>query len=84
MARTNNDSEGWHSKFRHLAAKHHPNIYPACRELKKEQATTEISLVELDLAGKKIESDPKKKWIDAQERIKKFSGGPMSMKIVDE
>ena len=42
-------------------------------ELQKEQAATEISLMELGL-GKKIKSAPKKKWIDAQERLKKIVG----------
>ena len=51
-ARTNNVSEGWHNRFRLLVAKHHPDIFSACRELQKEQGATEISIVELGL-GKK-------------------------------
>ena len=36
--RTNNNTEGWHSKLRKLAGKAHPNIYEAVTLFKSEQA----------------------------------------------
>ena len=39
--RTNNNTEGWHSKLRNLAGKAHPNIYEAVTLFKSEQAATE-------------------------------------------
>ena len=41
--RTNNNTEGWHSKLRKLAGKAHSNIYEAVTLFKSEQAATEVS-----------------------------------------
>ena len=45
--RTNNNTEGWHSKLRKLAGKAHPNIYEAVILFKSEQAATEVSIMQL-------------------------------------
>ena len=42
--RTNNRVEGWHSKLNRYVKKSHPNIYELLTELKKEQASTELTV----------------------------------------
>ena len=42
--RTNNKVEGWHSRLNRYAKKSHPNIFELITELKKEQATTELTI----------------------------------------
>ena len=49
--RTNNNTEGWHSKIRKLAGKAHPNIYEAVELFKAEQTATEVSLMQLAAGG---------------------------------
>lgn len=66
--KTNNVSEGWHNRFRLVVGKHHPDLYSFLRELQKEQADTEIAVIELGL-GRSVKAAPKKKWKDAQARI---------------
>ena len=41
-SRNNNASEGWHTRFRLIIGKIHPNIFSAIKELKKKQGDTEI------------------------------------------
>ena len=50
-ARTNNNTEGWHSKLRKLAGKAHPNIYEAVTLSKSEQAATEVIIMQLAAGG---------------------------------
>lgn len=66
--KTNNCSEGWHNRFQQVVGKHHPDLYAALREIQKEQADTETAISELSL-GKTVKAAPKKKWVDAQERL---------------
>lgn len=66
--KTNNSSEGWHNRFRLVVGKHHPDLYSFLRELQKEQADTEIAIIELGL-GRSVKAAPKKKWKDSQARI---------------
>lgn len=66
--RTNNASEGWHNRFQLVVGKHHPDLYSALREIQKEQADTEISILELSL-GRSIKNAPKKAWKDAQNNL---------------
>ena len=40
--RAHNSSEGWHTKFRLIIVKNHPDIFSAIKEIKKEQGDTEI------------------------------------------
>ena len=42
--RTNNKVEGWHSRLNRYVKKSHPNIFELITELKKEQATTELTI----------------------------------------
>ena len=66
--RTNNVSEGWHSRFQVVVGNHHPDMYSALTELKREQADTETVISELAM-GKKVKALPKHKWVVAQQRI---------------
>jgi len=66
--RTNNVSEGWHNRFRLVAAKHHPDLYSALTEFQKEQADTE-SLVEGFELGRAVKAAPESKWVATQKRL---------------
>ena len=48
--RTNNHA-GWHSKVRKLAGKAHPIIYEVVSLFKSEQATTEVTLMQVAAGG---------------------------------
>lgn len=48
-ARTNNASEGWHTRYATLISKSHPGLYTFLRVLKTEQGNTENSLRQLRL-----------------------------------
>lgn len=67
--KTNNINEGWYNRFRLVIGKHHLDLYSALAEFQKEQADTEIAIVEVGL-GRKIKAEPKKKWIDFTNRIR--------------
>lgn len=64
QSRTNNVSEGWHSRFQLVVGKHHPSMYAFFEELQKEQADTEIMLRQLQL-GQRI-----RKVVDKSRRRK--------------
>lgn len=66
---TNNVSEGWHNRFRIVVAKHHPDLYSALNEFRKEQGDTEIKFLELT-QGKSITEIPKKQWYEMKQRIR--------------
>lgn len=66
---TNNSSEGWHNRFAQMLNKNHPDIYSLLNAIKKEQGDTELAILELRL-GKSVKAAPKKKWVDAQVRIR--------------
>lgn len=66
--KTNNVSEGWHNRFRVMMGKHHPDLYSALAELKKEQGNTESCLAELSL-GRRVKNSPGRKWLNLQDRI---------------
>ena len=66
---TNNVSEGWHNRFRKLVNKDHPDLYSALKEFQKEQADTEIAILELR-RGKSTTDAPKKKWYELKERCR--------------
>jgi len=68
MHKTNNNSEGWHNRFRLVVGKHHPDLYSFITEIQKEQAFTETCVNELAL-GKRIKVASKKDWVMLQERI---------------
>lgn len=66
---TNNVSEGWHNRFRIVVAKHHPDLYSALQEFRKEQGDTEVKVLELT-QGKSIKDFPKKKWYESKQRLR--------------
>lgn len=66
---TNNASEGWHNRFQTTVNKHHPDLFSALHEFQKEQADTEIGLIEL-AQGKSIKDAPKKKWLLLKRQLK--------------
>ena len=70
---TNNVSEGWHNRFRVVVAKHHPDLYSALQKFRKEQADTEVKVLELS-QGKSIKDVPKKKWYEAKQRLRTMVG----------
>ena len=47
---TNNNVEGWNSKFSKLVRKHHPNIFEFVDAIRKEQAATELKTAQHDAA----------------------------------
>ena len=55
-------------RFQRLVNKHHPDIYSCLREIRKEQADVEVSLLEL-AQGRAIRDAPKKKWVESRERL---------------
>jgi hypothetical protein len=42
--RTNNDLEGWHSRFAHVVVRHHPNIWLFLSALQEEHDATLVSI----------------------------------------
>ena len=66
--RATNVSEGWHNRFRMVAAKHHPDLYSALTEFQKEQADTESLVEEFEL-GRAVKAAPKSKWVATQKRL---------------
>lgn len=48
-ARTNNASEGFHTRFSTLVGRDHPNFYKFLASLVKEQDNTEKTLTQMDL-----------------------------------
>lgn len=66
--RTNNVSEGWHNRFRTLVGKAHPDIFSLITELKKEQANTEVCMLELSM-GRRVRNSPARKWLQREDRI---------------
>jgi len=68
--RTNNFSEGWHSKFQQAVGKHHTSLYSALQELIKEQEDTETILQQLDLR-QNVKAAPTPKWSKVPDRIRR-------------
>jgi len=50
-------------------AKHHPDLYSALTEFRKEQADTE-AIIEKFKLGRTVNAAPKGKWVAAQRRIR--------------
>ena len=53
MARTNNQSEGWHNRFRIVVGRDHPSLYAFLTEIQKEQGDTEKMKSQTALGQKK-------------------------------
>lgn len=82
-AKTNNCSEGWHNRFRLLMNKTHPDLYSAISELQKEQAGTELCLIESSL-GKATRDAPNPKWVELQNMITNIVSDYPERKAEDE
>jgi hypothetical protein len=52
-----------------MVGKSHPDLFTLINELKKEQANTKVSLVELSL-GRRVKNSPAQKWTDLQDRLR--------------
>ena len=50
--RTNNHVEGWHYRLKRAVGKLHPNIYEFIEVIQREQAATEISILQLDAGAR--------------------------------
>ena len=50
--RTNNHVEGWHNRLKRVVGKPHPNIYEFIQVIQREQAATEISMLQLDAGAR--------------------------------
>ena len=68
--RTNNNVEGWNSKFSKLVRKHHPNMFEFVDTIRKEQAATELKTAQHDAAVQP--SRNKKKYIVVNQRLAQF------------
>lgn len=66
--KTNNISNSWHNRFQIVTGKHHPVLYSAISELQKEQADSEIAVIEMNL-GSRVQIAMKEKWADLQIRL---------------
>ena len=68
--RTNNNVEGWNSKFSKLARKHHNNIFEFVDAIRTEQAATELKTAQHDAAVQPARK--KKKYIVVNQRLAQF------------
>ena len=66
--RTNNRLEGWHSRLKRIVKKPHPNIYEIVDVFKREQASVEVSIMQLETGGNP--TPRKKKYTENEKRIK--------------
>ena len=83
LHRTNNVSEAWHRRFEVVVGKHHPDVYSAMHEFQKEQAEMESIIAELSL-GKRVRAQPKKKWVELQQRIQTIASSYEEYKERDD
>jgi uncharacterized protein YbgA (DUF1722 family) len=51
--RTNNNLEGWHSRFQKIVARHRPNLWQLLEAMLQEQAATEVALQQV-AAGRHV------------------------------
>lgn len=65
--RTNNRLEGWHSRLKRIVKKPHPSIYEIVDVFKREQATVEVSTLQLETGGNP--PPRKKKYSEQDKRI---------------
>ncbi|XP_077541781.1 uncharacterized protein LOC144153905 [Haemaphysalis longicornis] len=69
-ARTNNIKEAWHRKINNLLGKAHPNIYAFVELLKRDEATTRATLMQLANGGQARKRD--KKWEKKDKAIREL------------
>ena len=73
--RTNNNVEGWNSKFSKLVRKHHPNIFEFVDAIRKEQAATELKTrhdVAIQPARKKKIAQFKQEYAKGERSLLRF------------
>ena len=79
---TNNHIEGWHTRLKKIVGKAHPNIFEVFEVMKKEQASSEMKLEQLEL-GRGRAPPQKKKFIEKNKRIsalfERFKEGQYSL-----
>ena len=69
-ARTNNHAEGWHAKINRVAGKPHPNIFEVIELFKREQASVEVKIAQLEAGGR---APPRKRvCIRMDQRLKEM------------
>ncbi len=51
--RTNNNLEGWHSRFQKIVARHRPNLWQLLEAIQHEQAATEVAIQQV-AAGRRV------------------------------
>ena len=66
--RTNNHLERWHNRFKRIARKAHPNFYEVLEHFQKEQAATEVTILQLQAGG--LHKAKRQKVIQREEKIK--------------
>ena len=80
---TNNHAEGWHSKVQKLAGKAHLNIYEAVTLFQSEQATTEVSIMQLAAGGLPVRRRRIRKYRNYEKRLltsrEKYEAGDYSL-----
>ena len=66
--RTNNHLEGWHNRLKRIARKAHTNFYKVLELFQKEQAATEVTILQLQAGG--LHKAKRRKVIQREEKIK--------------
>ena len=69
LKRTNNDTEGWNNRFKHLIGYSHPNIYDLIKKIRLEIAVDETKISQAEL-GKSQEKKKRKKYETTQAQLR--------------
>jgi len=65
--RTTNHLEGWHLKLKNQVHHSHPNIYKLITILQRQQASTEIKIIQYAAGGKRVPR--KRKYVEIDDRL---------------
>ena len=57
--RTNNTLEGWHNRLNKLVGRDHPNIYQLIKLMKKEEAVSEVKILQISHGGAPVQKKAK-------------------------
>ena len=49
--RTNNHLEGWHNRMKRISQKAHPNLYEVLDLFQREEAASEVTILQLEAGG---------------------------------
>ncbi|XP_040077772.3 uncharacterized protein LOC120849598 [Ixodes scapularis] len=69
-ARTNNLKEAWHRKINNAIGKAHPNVYTFVEHIKRDEATSRVTLLQVSNGGQARKRQ--KKWEMKDEAIRKL------------